>query len=86
MNYEDEMAEIEEDGKRKQPVFTMVWATANAFRERVADVPERWLYKFAANHRESIRKFAKARNGKLLFRVQDVLDAIERREEMPNEQ
>jgi hypothetical protein len=52
----------------------------------VADVPERWLYKFAANHRDSIRKFAKARNGKLLFRVQDVLDAIERREEMPNEQ
>ncbi len=90
MTYEERMAEIAanerevlEDGKRRQPIFTMVWATARAFRERVADVPEHWLYTFAANHRESIRKFASARNGKLLFRVADVLDAIERREGMP---
>lgn len=62
--------------------FTMVWATARAIRAQIADVPEHWLYAFAANHRGSVRKFAAARNGKLLFRVQDVLDAIEAREGM----
>lgn len=87
MTYEEGMAEIakmerevEEDGRKPQPIFTMVWATATAIRAKVADVPERWLYSFAINHPDSIRKFAKARNGKLLFRVQDVIDAIERRE------
>lgn len=59
---------------------TMVWASSRTIRERIADVPEHWLVSFVEKHPLSVRKFAHARNGKLLFRVQDVLDAIENRE------
>ena len=59
---------------------TMVWASSRAIRERIADVPENWLIGFVVRHPASVRKFAHARNGKLLYRVADVLDAIENRE------
>ena len=59
---------------------TMVWASVRAIRERIADVPVHWLGAFVTKHPESVRKFAHARNGKLLFRVADVLEAIEERE------
>lgn len=60
----------------------MVWASMRAIRARVADVPERWLVRFAASHPFDIRKFAAARNGTLLYRVAAVLEAIETGEGM----
>jgi len=67
--------------------MTMVrkeWASANAIREEVADVPANWLRGFAVAHPNDCRKFAATRNGSMLYRVSAVLDAIERGEAMPN--
>lgn len=60
------------------------WASANAIREEIADVPQNWLRGFAIAHPKDCRKFATTRNGSMLYRVSAVLDAIERGESMPN--
>ena len=48
-------------------------------KAEIAAVPDNWLDRFAAAEPENIRKVASARNGKLLYRVSAVLDAIEQR-------
>ena len=54
-----------------------VWASKVALMSEVADVPENWLAEFAANQPGDIRKFATARNGRLLYRTAAVLQAID---------
>ena len=61
-------------------LFTMVWATERALKERVADVPGNWLERFMVAHPNDIRKFGSAKNSRLMYRVAAVLDAIERGE------
>ena len=61
------------------------WASADAIRTEVADVPEPWLRGFAVKHPKDCRKFAAARTGAMLYRVEAVLAAIENGESMPNE-
>ena len=61
-----------------------VWASKDAIREEVADVPENWLRGFAAAHPLDCRKFAASRNGSMLYRVEAVLAAIEAGEAMPS--
>ena len=56
---------------------TKVWATKRSIRDGIADVPENWLYGFAANHPLDIRKYGDGRNSMLIFRVSAVLAAIE---------
>jgi len=60
------------------------WASANAIRSEVADVPGNWLKGFAVAHPKDCRKFASTRNGSMLYRVAAVLKAIEDGEAMPN--
>ena len=55
---------------------TFVWAKLETIQREIAEAPRDWFYNFAAEHRESVRKFSKAKNGTLLFRVEDVLTAI----------
>jgi len=66
------------------PMIRKEWASADAIREEVADVPGNWLKGFAIAHPKDCRKFASTRNGSMLYRVQAVLDAIENGEAMPN--
>lgn len=54
-----------------------VWATKKSIRESIADVPEGWLDRFAAEQPDDIRKFGDARNSTLNYRVSAVLEAIE---------
>lgn len=61
-----------------------IWASKDAIREEIADVPENWLKGFALSHPLDIRKFAAKRNGTLLYRVAAVVAAIEDGEAMPN--
>lgn len=60
------------------------WASAEAIRAEVADVPGNWLKGFAIKHPSDCRKFASTRNGSMLYRVSAVLEAIESGEAMPN--
>ena len=60
-----------------------VWATMKDIKAEIASVPDNWLDRFAAAEPENIRKVASARNGKLLYRVSAVLDAIEQRKYFP---
>lgn len=53
------------------------WVSKKGCREKVAEVPENWLIKFAANQPNDIRKFGDARNSTLLFRTSAVLAAVE---------
>lgn len=62
-----------------------IWASKDAIREEVADVPENWLRGFAVRHPLDCRKFASTRNGSMLYRVDAVLAAIEAGEAMPND-
>lgn len=61
-----------------------VWASKDAIRDEVADVPEPWLRGFAIRHPKDCRKFAAARNGAMLYRVAAVIQAIEEGEAMPD--
>lgn len=61
-----------------------IWASKDAIRVEIADVPENWLKGFALKHPLDIRKFAAKRNGTLLYRVAAVVAAIEGGEAMPN--
>ena len=61
-----------------------IWASKDAIRVEIADVPENWLKGFALKHPLDIRKFAAKRNGTLLYRVAAVVAAIEDGEAMPN--
>jgi hypothetical protein len=61
------------------------WASKEAILAEVADVPENWLRGFAIKHPGDCRKFAKTRNGSMMYRVDAVLAAIESGEGMPNE-
>lgn len=60
------------------------WASKDAIRAEVADVPENWLRAFAIAHPADCRKFAASRNGSMLYRVDAVLMAIENGESMPD--
>ena len=60
------------------------WATRDAILAEVADVPDNWLRGFMIRHPQDCRKFAAARGGKMLFRVEAVLAAIESGEAMPS--
>lgn len=60
------------------------WASCEAIRQEVADVPENWLREFAVKHPGDCRKFASTRNGSMMYRVDAVLQAIEDGEGMPN--
>lgn len=54
-----------------------VWASKDEVRAEVASVPENWLMRFALHQPGDVRKFAEQSNGKVLYRVGAVLDAIE---------
>ena len=57
-----------------------VWARKDTV-QRLTGCPDKWLYGFAATHRDDIRKFGHGgRNGVLIFRVSAVLEAIESRD------
>lgn len=60
------------------------WASKDAIRTEVADVPENWLRGFALRHPKDCRKFAATRNGSMMYRVSAVLEAIENGEAMPD--
>lgn len=60
--------------------FTMVWASRRQLQERVASVPEPWLYRFMAKYPNDVRKFGPQKQSALLFRVSKVLECIENRE------
>lgn len=54
-----------------------VWARKQKMQE-LTGVPDGWLYAFATKHPQSVRKFGNgSKNGTLVFRVSDVLDAIQ---------
>ena len=53
-----------------------VWARKQKVQE-LTGVPDNWLYDFAAEHPESVRKFTAAKNGTLVFNVAAVLEAIQ---------
>ena len=61
------------------------WASKDAILAEVADVPENWLRGFALRHPMDCRKFARSRNGSMMYRVGAVLKAIEDGEAMPDE-
>jgi hypothetical protein len=61
------------------------WASKDAIMQEVADVPENWLRGFALRHPMDCRKFARSRNGSMMYRVEAVLRAIEDGEAMPDE-
>lgn len=54
-----------------------VWASKKSIRAEIADVPEGWLDRFAAEQPEDIRKFGDAKNATLDYRTSAVLEAIE---------
>lgn len=54
-----------------------VWASKKSIRAEIADVPEGWLDRFAAEQPADIRKFGDSRNATLDYRVSAVLAAIE---------
>lgn len=60
------------------------WASKDAIMQEVADVPENWLRGFALRHPMDCRKFARSRNGSMMYRVEAVLKAIEDGEAMPD--
>lgn len=66
-------------------VYRKEWASKDAIRAEVADVPENWLRVFAVAHPNDCRKFAASRNGSMLYRVDAVLAAIESGESMPGD-
>ena len=61
------------------------WASKDAILAEVADVPENWLRGCALRHPMDCRKFARSRNGSMMYRVGAVLKAIEDGEAMPDE-
>jgi hypothetical protein len=63
--------------KRKGKNAMIEWVSKKGCREKVAEVPDNWLVRFAANQPNDIRKFGDARNSTLLFRTAAVLAAVE---------
>ena len=53
------------------------WVSKKGCREKVAEVPDNWLVKFAAAQPQDTRKFGDARNSTMLFRTAAVLAAVE---------
>ena len=53
------------------------WVSKKGCCDKVAEVPDNWLVRFAANQPNDIRKFGDARNSTLLFRTSAVLAAVE---------
>ena len=53
------------------------WVSKKGCREKVAEVPENWLVKFAAAQPQDTRKFGDARNSTMLYRSSAVLAAVE---------
>lgn len=54
-----------------------VWARKQKMQE-LTGVPDNWLYDFAAEHPQSVRKFGGgSKNGTLVFNVAAVLEAIQ---------
>lgn len=68
-----------------QMITRKEWASKDAIMQEVADVPENWLRGFALRHPMDCRKFARSRNGSMMYRVEAVLRAIEDGEAMPDE-
>ena len=67
-----------------QMITRKEWASKDAIMQEVADVPENWLRGFALRHPMDCRKFARSRNGSMMYRVEAVLKAIEDGEAMPD--
>ena len=53
------------------------WVSKKGCRDKVAEVPENWLVKFAAAQPQDTRKFGDARNSTMLYRSSAVLAAVE---------
>lgn len=54
-----------------------IWASKKSIRAEIADVPEGWLDRFAAEQPEDIRKFGDSKNSTLNYRISAILEAIE---------
>ena len=63
--------------KKERENAMIEWVSKKGCREKVAEVPDNWLVRFAANQPNDIRKFGDARNSTLLFRTSAVLAAVE---------
>lgn len=53
------------------------WVSKKGCRDKVAEVPENWLVRFAAAQPQDTRKFGNASNSTFLYRTTAVLAAIE---------
>ncbi len=63
------------------------WGRMADIQAKVANVPDKWLLKFAASeaHRRDIRKMGTATNATLLYRGRAVLEAVEAGETFSDE-
>lgn len=55
----------------------IAWGRKEDIQGVVANVPDNWLIRFAANRPNDTRKFGDSRNATLLFRSAGVLEAVE---------
>ena len=57
--------------------MSMVWARAEDLQERIANVPDNWLRRFAMTFPDDTRKLGDANYSTRIYRVAKVLEAIE---------
>ena len=63
--------------ERERENAMIEWVSKKGCRDKVAEVPENWLVKFAAAQPQDTRKFGDARNSTMLYRSSAVLAAVE---------
>lgn len=55
----------------------IAWGKIKTIQREVAEMPDNWLYRFAAAHPTAVRKVARANNSPLLFSSAAVLRAVD---------
>lgn len=55
----------------------IVWGKMKTIQREVVEMPDKWLYDFAASHPEAIRRVRRAHNSPLLFSSAAVLRAVD---------
>jgi len=56
----------------------IVWGRKNDIQANVANVPDKWLARFAVERPQDVRKLGSSGNSTLLFRSTGVIDAVEK--------
>ena len=54
----------------------IAWGKMKTLQREVAEMPDKWYYRFAIGHPDAIRKVAAARNSPMLFRSASVIEAV----------